>query len=68
MGHSLYLSHNFETSLGGAIFGHDMLFDILFVANWNKIGDYRQRKTDIKTARKIACGSIMITRLAISFW
>jgi hypothetical protein len=22
-----------------AIFGHDMLFDILFIADWNKIGD-----------------------------
>jgi len=23
-----------------------MLFDILFVADWHKIGDYRQRQTD----------------------
>jgi hypothetical protein len=29
-----------------------MLFDILFVANWNKIGDYRQRQTNLNTARK----------------
>ena len=29
-----------------------MLFDIPFVANWNKIGDYRQHQTDLNTARK----------------
>ncbi len=28
-----------------------MLFDIPFIANWNKIGDYRQRQTDLDTAR-----------------
>ncbi len=27
-----------------------MLFDILFIANWNKIGDYRQRQTNLNTA------------------
>jgi hypothetical protein len=35
-----------------AIFGHNMLFDIPFIANWNKIGDYRQRQTNLNTARK----------------
>jgi hypothetical protein len=29
-----------------------MLFDIPFLANWNKIGDYRQRQTNLNTARK----------------
>jgi hypothetical protein len=29
-----------------------MLFDILFIANWNKIGDYRQHQTDLNTARE----------------
>ncbi len=28
-----------------------MLFDIPFIADWNKIGDYRQRQTDLNTAR-----------------
>jgi hypothetical protein len=28
-----------------------MLFDIPFIANWNKIGDYRQRQTDLNMAR-----------------
>ncbi len=29
----------------GAIFGQDMLFDILFVADWHKIGEHRQSLT-----------------------
>ncbi len=32
-----------KASPGAAIFGRDMLFDIPFIANWNKIGDYRWR-------------------------
>ncbi len=36
---------------GVVIFGRNMLFDIPFIANWNKIGDYRQRQTDLYTAR-----------------
>ncbi len=28
-----------KASPGAAIFGCDMLFDTLFIANWNKIGD-----------------------------
>ncbi len=35
---------------GAAIFGRDMLFDIPFIADWNKIGDYRQRQTDLNMA------------------
>jgi hypothetical protein len=41
-----------KASPGAAIFGRDMLFDIPFIANWNIIGDYRQRQTDLSTARK----------------
>jgi hypothetical protein len=40
-----------KASPGVVIFGCDMLFDIPFIANWNKIGDYRQRQTDLDTAR-----------------
>ncbi len=29
-----------------------MLFDILFVADWHKIGDYRQRQTDRSNIRE----------------
>jgi hypothetical protein len=42
----------FKASPGGVIFGRDMLFDIPFIADWNKIGDYRQHQTDLSTARK----------------
>jgi hypothetical protein len=33
-----------------AIFGRNMLFDISFVANWNKIGNYRQCQIDLNVA------------------
>ncbi len=32
-----------------AIFGQDMLFDIPFLADWNKIGHHRQHLTDLNT-------------------
>jgi hypothetical protein len=32
-----------EASPGAAIFGQDMLFDIPFIADWQKIGEHRQR-------------------------
>eukprot|EP00956_Cyclotella_meneghiniana_P033400 scaffold95625_cov45-Cyclotella_meneghiniana.AAC.1 len=35
-----------KASPGAAIFGRDMLFDVPFLADWKKIGDYRQRQTD----------------------
>ena len=38
-----------KASPGAAVFGRDMLFDIPFIADWNKIGDYRQRQTDRAT-------------------
>jgi hypothetical protein len=41
-----------KASPGTAIFGRDMLFDILFIADWNKIGGYRQRQTDLNMACK----------------
>ena len=41
-----------KASPGAAIFGRDMLFDIPFIADWNKIGDYRQRQTDLNTHRE----------------
>jgi hypothetical protein len=40
-----------KASPGVAIFGRDMLFDIPFIANWNKIGNYRQCQTDLDMAR-----------------
>ncbi len=38
-----------KASPGAAIFGRDMLFDIPNIADWNKIGDYRQCQTDLNT-------------------
>jgi len=36
-----------KASPGVAVFGRDMLFDIPSIADWRKIGDYRQRQTDL---------------------
>ena len=43
-----------RASPGAAIFGQDMLFDILFIADWKKIGvgDFRQSQTDLNTIRE----------------
>jgi hypothetical protein len=41
-----------KASPGAEIFGCDMLFDIPFIADWNKIGDYRQCQTDLNTAHE----------------
>jgi hypothetical protein len=38
-----------KASPGAAIFGQDMLFDIPFLSNWNKIGHHRQHQTDLNT-------------------
>jgi hypothetical protein len=35
-----------KASLGAAIFGRDMLFDIPFIADWQKIGEHEQQLTD----------------------
>ncbi len=37
-----------------AIFGRDMLFNILFVADWHKIGEQRQSLTDCGNQRENA--------------
>jgi hypothetical protein len=36
-----------KASLGAAIFGQDMLFNIPFIADWQKIGEHRQRLADL---------------------
>jgi hypothetical protein len=41
-----------KASPGAAIFGRDMLYDIPFIADWQKIGEYRQRLTDLSNARE----------------
>jgi hypothetical protein len=41
-----------KTSPGAAIFGQDMLFDIPFIADWQKIKEHRQQLTDLNNARE----------------
>ncbi len=41
-----------KASPGAAIFGRDMLFDIPFLADWNKIGEHRQHQTDLNMKRE----------------
>ena len=41
-----------KASPGAAIFGWDMLFDIPFLADWNRIVEYRQSQTDHNTERE----------------
>jgi len=41
-----------KASPGAAIFRQDMLFDIPFVADWHKIGGYRQHQTDRSNIRE----------------
>ena len=41
-----------KPSPGAVIFGQDMLFDVPFIADWSKIGEYRQKQTDKRLSRK----------------
>jgi hypothetical protein len=41
-----------KASPGAAIFGQDMLFDIPFIVDWQKIGERRQRLTELNNARE----------------
>ncbi len=41
-----------KASPGAAIFGWDMLFDIAFKADWQKIGEHRQWLTDFNNVRE----------------
>jgi hypothetical protein len=46
-----------KASPGAAIFGWDMLFDIPFLADRNKIGDHRQRQTTLNSKHEnCSCG------------
>jgi hypothetical protein len=39
-----------KASPGAAIFGRDMLIEIPFIADWQKIGEHRQQLTDLNNA------------------
>ncbi len=57
-----------KTSPGAAILGQDMLFDILFIAYWKKIGEHRQIITDLTPPMKMKAGLIMITKLVRKYF
>jgi hypothetical protein len=52
MGRLLYLPLLKASEGAAIIFGRDMLFNVPFLADWNKVGDYRQHQTDRNTARE----------------
>jgi hypothetical protein len=41
-----------KASPGASIFGQNMFFDIPFIAHWQKIGECRQRLTDLNNAHE----------------
>ena len=41
-----------KASPGAAIFGRDILFNIPYIADWKKIGDYGQHQTDLNNQRE----------------
>ncbi len=42
----------FKASPGAAIFGRDMLLDIPFIADWQKIGEHKQQLADLNNAHE----------------
>ncbi len=52
-----------KASPGAAILGWDMLFDIPFIADWQKIGEHRQQLNNLNTPMKTKAELIMITKL-----
>ncbi len=56
-----------KASPGAAIFGQEILFDIPFIADWQKIGEHRQRLTDLNKAMKMKAKLIMITKLVKNY-
>ena len=52
MGHLLNFHTVLKASPGAAIFGWDVLFDIPFLVDWNKIGEYMQHQTDQNTEQE----------------
>ena len=53
-----------QASPGAAIFSQDMLFDIPYLADWKKIGDYRQCQIDLNTLRE----KPLTSRLGLQSW
>ena len=51
MGRSLYLSVSTENLVRCRIFETDVLFVVPFLADWSKIGEYRQKQIDKNTVK-----------------
>ncbi len=49
--HSTYHTE-LKASPGAAFFGCNTLFNIPYIADWNKIGDFRKCQTDLNTAQE----------------
>jgi len=64
--HSIYHTV-LKASPGAATFGRDMLFDILFVADWKQIGEYRQHQTDRSNKHETAHVSTTITKSVVKY-
>jgi hypothetical protein len=56
-----------KASPGTAIFGGDMLFDILFVAYWYTLGEHKQSLTDRNNERDKNDASIMSAKSVIKY-
>ncbi len=57
-----------KASPGTAIIGRDILFDIPYIADWKKIGDYRQHQTDLILAQNVKKNAlIMIIKLVTRY-
>jgi hypothetical protein len=52
MGHLLYPPYSIKSLTRCSNIWKDMLFDIPFITDWEKIGEHRQRLTDLNTARE----------------
>jgi hypothetical protein len=52
MGISLNIPQSITASPGAATFERDMLFDIPFVADWKRIGEYRLHQTGRSNKRE----------------
>jgi hypothetical protein len=57
-----------KASPGAAIFECDMLFDILLVADWKKIGERRQLLTNCGISARMLNVLTMITRSEIKYY
>jgi hypothetical protein len=53
-----------KASPGAAVFGQEMLFNILFLADWHKIGEHMQ---SLAISARLIDALITITRLEIKY-